>query len=109
MCARIVEKGRWVTMNDDQAIVYPYIPNSVPKVKREMLDEGGAKSEANYGICPSNRSRPNRLRRQAEKSKRCTCTNKSDLVLSKNVILFFQFEDAVWKGLEWANLRQVVC
>ena len=32
-------------MNDDQAMVYPYIPNSVPRVKREMLHEVGAKSE----------------------------------------------------------------
>jgi len=35
-------------MNDDQATVYPYIPNSVPRVKREMLHEVGAKSEEDF-------------------------------------------------------------
>jgi len=35
-------------MNDDQATVYPYIPNSVPGVKQEMLDEVGAKSEEDF-------------------------------------------------------------
>ncbi len=35
-------------MNDDQGTVYPYIPNSVPRVKREMLDEVGARSEEEF-------------------------------------------------------------
>ena len=35
-------------MTDDQAMVYPYIPNSVPRVKREMLREVGAKSEEDF-------------------------------------------------------------
>jgi len=35
-------------MNDDRAIVYPYIPNSVPRVKREMLEAVGAKSEEDF-------------------------------------------------------------
>ncbi len=35
-------------MNDDQATVYPYIPNSVPRVKQAMLHEVGAKSEEDF-------------------------------------------------------------
>jgi len=35
-------------MNDDQATVYPYIPNSVPRVKQAMLHEVGAKSEEEF-------------------------------------------------------------
>ena len=35
-------------MNDDEVTVYPYIPNSVPRVKREMLHEVGAKSEEEF-------------------------------------------------------------
>jgi len=35
-------------MNDDKATVYPYIPNSVPGVKREMLEAVGAKSEEDF-------------------------------------------------------------
>jgi len=35
-------------MNDDQAMVYPYIPNSVPRVKREMLNAVGATSEEDF-------------------------------------------------------------
>jgi len=35
-------------MNDDQATVYPYIPNSVPRVKREMLEAVGATSEEDF-------------------------------------------------------------
>jgi len=35
-------------MNDDQATVYPYIPNSVPAVKKKMLEEVGAKSEEDF-------------------------------------------------------------
>jgi glycine dehydrogenase subunit 1 len=31
-------------MNDDKSLVYPYIPNSVPAVKRQMLDEVAAES-----------------------------------------------------------------
>jgi glycine dehydrogenase subunit 1 len=31
-------------MNDDKPVVYPYIPNSVPAVKRGMLDEVAAES-----------------------------------------------------------------
>jgi len=35
-------------MNDDQATVYPYIPNSVPAVKKKMLKAVGAKSEEDF-------------------------------------------------------------
>jgi len=35
-------------MNDDQATVYPYIPNSVPAVKRQMLKAVGAASEEEF-------------------------------------------------------------
>ncbi|MGB9299586.1 MAG: aminomethyl-transferring glycine dehydrogenase, partial [Anaerolineae bacterium] len=31
-------------MGKEKALVYPYIPNSVPEVKREMLEEVGARS-----------------------------------------------------------------
>ncbi len=40
-------------MNDDQETVYPYIPNSVPRVKQAMLKAVGAKSEEEfYGDVP---------------------------------------------------------
>ncbi len=35
-------------MNDDQVMVYPYIPNSVPAVRKQMLDEVGTKSEEDF-------------------------------------------------------------
>ncbi len=35
-------------MNDDQATVHPYIPNSVPRVKQEMLKAVGAKGEEEF-------------------------------------------------------------
>ena len=35
-------------MNDDEATVYPYIPNSVPRVKCEMLKAVGATSEEEF-------------------------------------------------------------
>ena len=31
-------------MSEDQSIVYPYIPNSVPAVKKQMLEAVGAES-----------------------------------------------------------------
>jgi glycine dehydrogenase subunit 1 len=38
---RLLEEGR---MTQRRPVVHPYIPNSVPSVKREMLEEVGAKS-----------------------------------------------------------------
>ena len=35
-------------MNEDQPVVYPYIPNSVPAVKRQMLKAVGAASEEEF-------------------------------------------------------------
>ena len=42
-------------MTDDSPTVYPYIPNSVPEVKRQMLDDVGAQdAEAFYTDVPEN-------------------------------------------------------
>jgi len=35
-------------MSENRAIVYPYIPNSVPRVKQEMLKRVGARSEEDF-------------------------------------------------------------
>ena len=35
-------------MNSEEPRVYPYIPNSVPEVKEEMLKEVGAESIAEF-------------------------------------------------------------
>ena len=35
-------------MSEEQSIVYPYIPNSVPEVKEQMLREVGAESTEDF-------------------------------------------------------------
>ena len=35
-------------MNEERSVVYPYIPNSVPAVKRQMLEEVGAESADDF-------------------------------------------------------------